>query len=377
MGTIVIMSLCFYLSVSTELNQWNKTTGDNDEDIWYSTSVFVPVHSQSFGTIKIGRIMSIEFDFVFNGRTNDPFIDESEMFFRIGYDPDGGNGCEGHNSAYPALWLSQDSDMLFARGSDTVSCSNRYSLEEYGNISVGTLYHIFIGFNDTHFSAKISRDNHVDWSKQWTRNRTLESHLGDDVPIWFMSDKYGSDTYNRGNGTFSNMIIISRLYTYDTPMRTREPTPNPTLSPTLHPIADPTRVPILKPSDHLIAISVSAVVAVGVTMFMLVICICAESKNTSNSQHNLWLSDLAIPFMSKESTKETPSNPSRSKLRVRSLSQIEQDSSISSQCSNYTPSTYSTYNSTPGSGQSELANLQCSAIYHPRFDSRYPHHCIV
>ena len=244
---LIITSLYFCLSLSSELNQWDKITGDYGEDIWYSTSDFVPVHSQSFGTIKIGRIMSVEFDFVFGGRTNDPNKDQTEMFFRVGYDPDGGNGCDGHNSAYPALWLFDDTDKLFVSGSDSVSCSNVYSLEEYGTISVGESYHIFIGFNDTHFVVEMSGGS-SNWIREWDRNGTLESHLGDDVPIWFMSDKYGSGTYNRANGTFSNMTIISNWFTYDTPMPTSEPTANPTSIPSLLPTHTPTLYPTLHPT---------------------------------------------------------------------------------------------------------------------------------
>ena len=74
-------------------------------------SDFVPVHSEAFGyemclgvgtrggnrqtvnigvplfyrTIPIGASMSMEFDFVWGGRTDDPYVGRFENFFRIGY----------------------------------------------------------------------------------------------------------------------------------------------------------------------------------------------------------------------------------------------------------------------------------------------------
>eukprot|EP01083_Nonionella_stella_P036014 98238_1 len=66
---------------------------------WQSTSDIIPKQSTSYGTIRLGKIMSIEFDFLFNGRSNDVVSCEQmdpsvhggirtrefqENFFRIG-----------------------------------------------------------------------------------------------------------------------------------------------------------------------------------------------------------------------------------------------------------------------------------------------------
>ena len=229
--SLTLFAVCAFLSFLNETrgdtNTWGKATGSNSQDIWYSTSDFVPVQSESFGTIKIGRIMSMEFDFVFGGRTNDPNKDQSEMFFRIGYDATGGTSCDAQNSRYPSFSLSSESETLYFIGSDGDGCSNVYSLEEYGIITVGITYHILVHFNDTSFFVGISGGNKSLWTNQWDRIPTLESHLGDEVPIWWMSDKFGPSQYNRANGTFSDVIITSNWFWYDTPTPTNEPTISP------------------------------------------------------------------------------------------------------------------------------------------------------
>ena len=219
-----LMAPFCFLTVAFGLNEWSKTVGSDGTQIWNSTSDFVPVQSQSFGSIKIGRIMTVEFDFVFWGRTNDPKQNQREMFFRIGYDAEDGKGCDGQQSQYPSFWLSQDDDTLIVINSEEGDCTHRYDLDEYGAFSIGIAYHIHIAFDDDTFSIHISGGDKSDWINQWPRSPTSKSHLGDEVPIWFMSDRFGSSKYNRANGTFSDMIIISRLFTYEPTTTTIEPT---------------------------------------------------------------------------------------------------------------------------------------------------------
>merc|ERR1712087_580379 len=49
--------------------------------------------------------------------------------------------------------------------------------------------------------------------------------VGQIVPVWFMSNKFGSTQYQRGNGTFSNIIIRSTIVT-DTTTTTPTETSN-------------------------------------------------------------------------------------------------------------------------------------------------------
>jgi len=211
----------------TETNQWEESTGADGSDLWYSTSDFVPVQSQSFGTIQIGRIMTVEFDFVFGGRTNDPKVDQSEMFFRVGYDSTDGTSCDAQNSRYPSFWLDSHSQTVFVSASDATSCYNYYYLSDYGAIAVGVSYHFLIAFNDTTLWIEISGGDNADWSQHWSRSAVPSEHCGESVPVWWMSGKFGSSEYNRGNGTFSNVVITSSGFTFSSP-----PTPQPTADPT-------------------------------------------------------------------------------------------------------------------------------------------------
>ena len=48
------------------------STGSNGEDIWQSTSDFVPIQNGEYGSITIGEEMEMEFDFAWGGYSNDP-----------------------------------------------------------------------------------------------------------------------------------------------------------------------------------------------------------------------------------------------------------------------------------------------------------------
>ena len=83
-------------------------TGDDGSDIWRSTSDFVPVQREATdtdddGSITIGEIMTMEFDFVWGGYSNDPYDsgNQFENFFRVGYSHFQGASCVGHGSRYP------------------------------------------------------------------------------------------------------------------------------------------------------------------------------------------------------------------------------------------------------------------------------------
>lgn len=161
--------------------------------------------------------MSVEFDFEFTGRTDDPHLGTFEMFFRIGMDADSGTSCNGQLARYPALWLMEQQDVLLLSLSDSESCSKTYDLSDFGELVVGERYHIDIRFDDESLSVSIDGiSDGIDtsfwsqkWSKTWSRSPTLNEHIGEVVPVWWMSDKFGSTTYNIGGGIFENVIISS------------------------------------------------------------------------------------------------------------------------------------------------------------------------
>lgn len=256
----------------SQLNQYTESTGLNGEYLWQSTSDFIPVQSQSFGEIKIGDEMSAEFDFVWGGRTNDPSQDKYEMFFRIGYDSALGNSCSGQGSRYPSFWISKDSDTMHLSTSHGSTCQPSQSLSEYGIINKHIPYHILIAFNSSALSVHISGGDRANFSKHWSREPTKSNHIGTMAQIWWMSGKYGQTEYNRGNGTFSNVVITSKIHT-DSPTTNPtsppstgspsiSPTPNPTRFPTENPTPSPTHSPTPFPS-----VSPSYTPTVGPTLY--------------------------------------------------------------------------------------------------------------
>lgn len=83
-------------------NQYTQTTGPDGEDIWSSTTDFVPIQEGLYGNITIGETMVMEFDFVWAGYSNDPYAQpQYENFFRVGFSHNFGTSCDGHGSRYP------------------------------------------------------------------------------------------------------------------------------------------------------------------------------------------------------------------------------------------------------------------------------------
>merc|ERR1719419_1676267 len=201
-------------SEQSATNQFVESVGPNGESVWQSTSDFVPVQGESFGAIKLGHDMVMEFDFVFNGRTNSPIESKFEMFFRIGFDAKNGNNCNGHNSRYPSFWLKDTEPMLFLSVSSGPKCATvpKDALSEYGTISRGVPHHVVIAFNDSSLSFQISGGGKADFAERWEREPTPSHHIGAEAPIWWMSTKFGQTEYNRANGTFSNILILSKQF---------------------------------------------------------------------------------------------------------------------------------------------------------------------
>ena len=67
---LILITLIIFVQIChSQLNEYEQETNDTIS-IWRSTSPFIPVQSQSYGTLKIGRIITAEFDFEFGGRSN-------------------------------------------------------------------------------------------------------------------------------------------------------------------------------------------------------------------------------------------------------------------------------------------------------------------
>ena len=209
---------------TSPLNQHTQYIDSNGDHIWKSTSDFVPVQSSSFGNITIGHIMSMEFDFVWNGHTNTSpeFEFEGSMFFRIGADAvKGGGSCYGNYNRYPALFITNDhSPSLVLFLSEEGDCSKSYDLSPFGAIEQSVVYHILISFNMTILYVSIAEQGLIPRSTAWTRSGTPSQFIGAVVPVWWMSNKFGSNDsmhsndssdYVPADGVFSNITITSKV----------------------------------------------------------------------------------------------------------------------------------------------------------------------
>lgn len=143
--------------------------------------------------MQIGDIMYMEFDFIWHGRTTSA---GSENFFRVGAKANS-NDCDGTNNRYPGLDISA-AGILEVDLSESASCSKFFQLSSFGAISTDTSYHMEISFNTTNLSVTLDSQ-----TVSWSRSPTDDVYVGTVVPVWWMSDKYGSTTYNLGNGSFS------------------------------------------------------------------------------------------------------------------------------------------------------------------------------
>ena len=118
-------------------------------------------------------------------------------------------------------------------------CQPSHSLVGYGAISVGDMYHLVIGYNASLLSVHVSGGDRPDWAMTWARSPTAAEWLGTTAHLWFMSGKFGASSYNRGNGTFRNIVLTS--YT---------PTPEPMMHPSTQPSVDTANANAVETADE-------------------------------------------------------------------------------------------------------------------------------
>eukprot|EP01083_Nonionella_stella_P077699 212292_1 len=276
----ILCILCLQLSSKCLSTRYIQESGIYSGS-WQSTSNIIPKPSTHYGTIRLGQIMTIQFDFLFNGRSNPMKPCEYENFFRIGHQStERTSDCyrDGKYAHYPSMWLSRsescNDNYLQVKysggcgdGAPTYSgCHcwiNAQRLADYGDLSTTQWHHITIAINRTQSVIYISGGGKPDYSNTNDMGMYASYSLGDEVPIWFATDpsyyKYGFTT---GNGIFSNISIQSRLFTWthfpsNAPSSpptssptdaTFPPTSTPTYSPTDSPIEAPTFAPTFTPT---------------------------------------------------------------------------------------------------------------------------------
>lgn len=96
-GNLISTALSILPFCGSATNQYSISTSSSTYS-YQSVSDFVPVSGQSLGEIRLGQQMTMQFDFTFNGRSNNPSANQREQFFRIGFDADNGDSCNGQNS---------------------------------------------------------------------------------------------------------------------------------------------------------------------------------------------------------------------------------------------------------------------------------------
>eukprot|EP01083_Nonionella_stella_P315632 1140681_1 len=255
-----LQSLLAYLcllfqNAQSNQNLYTKLTGSNGEDIWKSTSWFQQSGAISYGTIKIGQVMVMEFDFRYLSRVNSPTPGAIESFFRIGHTGTGGGCSEG--TRYPSLWLDDntqnDNGPLVLSYSSGDTCDVSKTLWNYPQVSkladTSIWTHIIITIDWTTVTIELTGGDKVDKTYSWNREITKKADLGDEVPVWFGSD----GGWNIGNCKLRNIVITSSVFTYSpTPAPTANPTPAPTDIPTsvtFYPSNAPTLAPSSAPTS--------------------------------------------------------------------------------------------------------------------------------
>eukprot|EP01083_Nonionella_stella_P134330 408813_1 len=261
----ILCILCLQLSSKCLSTRYIQESGIYSGS-WQSTSNIIPKPSTHYGTIRLGQIMTIQFDFLFNGRSNPMKPCELENFFRIGHQStELTSDCyrDGKYAHYPSMWLSRsescNDNYLQVKysggcgdGAPTYSgCHcwiNAQRLADYGDLSTTQWHHITIAINRTQSVIYISGGGKPDYSNTNDMGMYASYSLGDEVPIWFATDpsyyKYGFTT---GNGIFSNISIQSRLFTW-THFPSNAPSSPPTSSPT-DATFPPTSTPTYSPTD--------------------------------------------------------------------------------------------------------------------------------
>eukprot|EP01084_Bolivina_argentea_P172744 299199_1 len=110
-GSIITLVIIVLIGANVVQTEYIIQTTPS-QDIWQTEYITqtTPTQSTSYGTIRIGQKMSIEFDVKFHGRSDDPRPGYQENFFRIGHDAStGGTGCDGEGSRYPSMFLTRES----------------------------------------------------------------------------------------------------------------------------------------------------------------------------------------------------------------------------------------------------------------------------
>ena len=83
----------------------------NNETHWEYPSYLRPSSNESYGLIRLGRSLRMEFKFIYHSSLE--YSNPPSMFdnvFRVGYSNQHNNNCDGAGTRYPSMWIYHDHD---------------------------------------------------------------------------------------------------------------------------------------------------------------------------------------------------------------------------------------------------------------------------
>eukprot|EP01084_Bolivina_argentea_P173250 300075_1 len=201
---------------------------------WHSLSPFTPIRNASYGRIKLGRRVKMQFKFIYHSPSqeyNSTLSNYYENIFRIGYGHEL-NTFEGAGSRYPSMWIIYNKNEIphaeFSI-SDIISTWRKYP--PYHNninnnifsITKEQIYKCNIEFNQTYVSISL---NNITYNI----NRPAETNINilnnSNMIIWIA--QFGHD---------NNPSPIANVTLFDIDIQTFDHlTQSPTISPTQNPI---------------------------------------------------------------------------------------------------------------------------------------------
>ena len=197
---MLLVAIIFMNRAQSVINEYMT----DNETYWKSTSTFIPRSSSSYGYIKIGYNMHMEFDIIWNGRTNTNNNIQYQQFFRISSSLD---SSDDNNiiTYYPSLYLQPQ------QNSFSISvCNKQFDINQL-QLTSSNKYHIIISFNTTQLIISIDDEIFITNS---TKNLIDDKYIGNLAKIWFTSN---TNNINQivGNASFMNIDIKSNIFTSD------------------------------------------------------------------------------------------------------------------------------------------------------------------
>eukprot|EP01084_Bolivina_argentea_P066007 120315_1 len=113
--------------------------------------------------------------------------------------------------------------MYVSASSGTVCQPMDQGLDDYGSITINTSYHLIIAFNSTNLTVHVTGGGKPEWERTWPRKPTHEGDVGQEVPVWWMSNKNDGTPFNLGAGVFTNVVIKSELSDHSDVLSTNNP----------------------------------------------------------------------------------------------------------------------------------------------------------